>query len=370
MRIIMFYHSLLSDWNHGNAHFLRGVVNELVFRGHDVHVYEPESSWSYNNLIEQYGKDAVNEFYDYYPQLTSNRYSLSKLDLDIVLDKADLVIIHEWNDHELVKQIGDYHKLNTGFKLLFHDTHHRSVSEPHKMKEYDLTNYDGVLAFGGVIRDLYLSNGWIQRAWTWHEAADTHIFHPYENIRKDGDVVWIGNWGDNERSKEIYEFLIKPSKEQRLNTGVYGVRYPDEAINALSIAGITYHGWLPNYKVPRIFARYKATVHIPRRYYVDMLPGIPTIRPFEALACGTLLISAPWNDSENLFTPGKDFLIANNGEEMEKILREVLNDENKIKEIAEHGLNTVLNKHTCAHRVDELINICRELGIQANKSEV
>ncbi len=41
MRIVLFYHSLLSDWNHGNAHFLRGVVGELLFRGHDVRVYEP-----------------------------------------------------------------------------------------------------------------------------------------------------------------------------------------------------------------------------------------------------------------------------------------------------------------------------------------
>jgi spore maturation protein CgeB len=38
----MFYHSLLSDWNHGNAHFLRGTVRELIRRGHEVVVYEPK----------------------------------------------------------------------------------------------------------------------------------------------------------------------------------------------------------------------------------------------------------------------------------------------------------------------------------------
>lgn len=41
MRIIMFYHSLVSDWNNGGAHFLRGVAYELMTRGHDVQVYEP-----------------------------------------------------------------------------------------------------------------------------------------------------------------------------------------------------------------------------------------------------------------------------------------------------------------------------------------
>ena len=41
MHIVKFYHSLLSDWNYGNAHFLRGVVSELLVRGHQVAVYEP-----------------------------------------------------------------------------------------------------------------------------------------------------------------------------------------------------------------------------------------------------------------------------------------------------------------------------------------
>ena len=40
MKIVMFYHSLLSDWNHGNAHFLRGIVRELQSRGVKVQVCE------------------------------------------------------------------------------------------------------------------------------------------------------------------------------------------------------------------------------------------------------------------------------------------------------------------------------------------
>ena len=58
------------------------------------------------------------------------------------------------------------------------------------------------------------------------------------------------------------------------------------------------------------------TVHIPRRPYTRMLPGIPTIRIFEALACGIPLVSAPWDDCEGLFTPGDDFLLARDGTEM------------------------------------------------------
>jgi len=46
MRVVMFCHSLVSDWNHGNAHFLRGVCAELIARGHSVGVYEPRDAWS------------------------------------------------------------------------------------------------------------------------------------------------------------------------------------------------------------------------------------------------------------------------------------------------------------------------------------
>ena len=50
MKFVLFYHSLVSDWNHGNAHFLRGVVRELKLQGNSVAVYEPENGWSLRNL--------------------------------------------------------------------------------------------------------------------------------------------------------------------------------------------------------------------------------------------------------------------------------------------------------------------------------
>ncbi len=55
MRIAYFTHSLTSCWNHGNAHFLRGVLDELIERGHDVRAFEPANSWSLQNLIADHG---------------------------------------------------------------------------------------------------------------------------------------------------------------------------------------------------------------------------------------------------------------------------------------------------------------------------
>lgn len=357
MKFVLFYHSLLSDWNHGNAHFLRGIVSELLSRQHEVVVYEPRDAWSLHNLMTQYGDKPIERFRGIYPGLESIRYEAAELDLDGALEDADVVIVHEWNDHNLVRRIGEHRSRNEGYRLFFHDTHHRMVTAPESMAAYELTHYDGVLAYGDVLRELYESSGTVRQAWTWHEAADTRVFRPLPDVAKQGDLVWIGNWGDDERTAELNEFLIDPCRELKLNARLHGVRYPADAVERLSDAGIDYAGWLPNYDAPRVFAQYRVTVHVPRRPYVQALPGIPTIRVFEALACGIPLICSPWQDAEGLFEPGKDFLMARNGDEMTRHLRAILNDPAFADELVRHGLQTIHEHHTCAHRVDELLAI-------------
>jgi spore maturation protein CgeB len=389
----MFYHSLVSDWNHCNAHFLRGIVTELQSRGHEVRVYEPEDAWSVQNLKAEHGDTAIEHFKQAFPSLRSIHYNLSALDLDEVSDGADLILVHEWNPHALVSRIGEHRARTRNYRLLFHDTHHRSVTDRMSMAAYDLKHYDGVLAFGNVIRNLYLKESWTPRAWTWHEAADTRVFRPLrageagpppagQSRRHDalpdthapgraagprhgsahgGDLIWVGNWGDDERAAELQEFLIEPVRNLKLKARLHGVRYPDHAKRALAEAGIDYGGWLPNYEAPRAFAEFRVTVHVPRRPYVEALPGIPTIRVFEALACGIPLVCAPWDDAENLFTPGQDYLIARNGDEMQRRLRAILNDHEMARALAAHGLLTIRARHTCAHRAEELLNIYREL---------
>ncbi len=356
MRVVLFCHSLISDWNHGNAHFLRGVAGELVSRGHDVRVYEPVDAWSVANLLQDAGPEAIAGFHAAYPGLESRRVDPVSVDLDEALDGADLVLVHEWNTPALVERIGRHRATGGDYVLFFHDTHHRSVSDPGAMHAYDLEHYDGVLAFGEVIRERYVALGWARRAWTWHEAADARRFRPLRAARE-GDLVWVGNWGDDERSEEIREYLIDPVRALGLRARVHGVRYPSTALACLEEAHIEYGSWLPNYRVPDVFARFRATVHIPRRPYVEALRGIPTIRMFEALACGIPLASVWWDDCEGLFRPGADYLLVRSGAEMVRALREILSDEDRALALAASGLETVLSRHTCAHRVDELLTI-------------
>ena len=155
-------------------------------------------------------------------------------------------------------------------------------------------------------------------------------------------------------------------KDLQLSGSVHGVRYPEPALAALADAGLAYHGWIANADVPAAFARHKVTVHVPRRPYVEALPGIPTIRPFEAMACGIPLVSAPWRDEEGLFRAGTDYLVAEDGDAMRAQLRRVLNDPDLAASLAAAGLDTIRARHTCRHRVDELLQTIERLGVPGN----
>src|SRR4051812_16960441 len=223
MKCVFFYHALTSCWNNGNAHFLRGIARELRELGHQVVVFEPADGWSRLNAIRDGGIEPLEEARALLPGIDIRPYTTS-LDLDLALDGADLVIAHEWNSPGLIGDLGKRRTQGASFTLLFHDTHHRAVTAPDELERFDLDGFDGVLAFGEVLRQIYLRLGWANRVFTWHEAADTALYRPLpEKIEPTHDVIWIGNWGDGERSAELSEFLLRPVSELGLRARVHGV---------------------------------------------------------------------------------------------------------------------------------------------------
>lgn len=361
MKFTFLTHSLVSDWNHGNAHFLRGVMRALLAEGHECRALEPADGWSRTNLIAERGEAAVQAFHDTFPDLRSDSYAALEEVTGIIQD-SDVVIVHEWTDPPIVSAVGRMRARGGGFRLLFHDTHHRAVSADAEIRALDLSAYDGVLAFGEALRERYLAAGWGARVFTWHEAADDSVFRPHPHTPPERDLIWVGNWGDGERSEELMEFLVRPVAELGLSATVHGVRYPDEAKTALAEAGIAYAGSIANADVPDAFAKHRVTIHVPRRPYVEALPGIPTIRPFEALACGIPLISAPWDDAEGLFRPGTDYLVASSGAEMKTHLRDILSNPALAAALAASGLERIAERHTCRHRAAELLSILDTIG--------
>ena len=366
LRIRLFAHSWVSDWNDGHAHFLRGLARELAAMGHEVRCYQESDGWSVRNLEQEpRGLRAIEHFHRTYPELDVRSYrcdaGLGAL-LDRELADSDLVLIHEWNSPQVVAEILA-RKARLGFRALFHDTHHRAYSSPAEILRLPLDRFDGVLAFGESIRCIYAEGFGVAKAWVFHEAADTSVFHPIERSKLH-DVIWIGNWGDEERTRELREFLIEPgaslTAEQHRVT-VHGVRYPPDALEALRNAGIEYAGYLPNLDAPELYAQSRLALHVPRRQYANGLSGVPTIRVFEVLACGIPLLCAPWTDTEGLFRAGEDYLVACSGREMLALERELLRSESARQSIAASGLETIRRHHTCRHRAEQLMEICGEI---------
>lgn len=361
MKVVFFVHAIASCWNNGNAHFMRGVVTALQRKGHNVEVFEPRAAWSHENLLADHGPAALDNFEVTFPTIRPLVYDPALDDPETLIGDADLVIAHEWNEPAFVNRLGRLRAGGGDFLLFFHDTHHRAATSPDAMRRFDLSGFDGVLAFGSAIADIYRRHGWAANVWTWHEAADASIFTPRSTNGFDGDLVWVGNWGDNERSEEIREFLLEPIAALGLAADLFGVRYPGDAQAELRRRNIRYHGWLANHAVPEVFARHRLTMHVPRRPYASALPGIPTIRVFEALACGIPLVSAPWSDSENLFPPDC-FLFAEDGASMQRQIRALLNDRDLAGTLVRNGLQVIRGRHTCDHRADELLAIAALLA--------
>lgn len=362
--IAYFAHSLRSDWNNGNAHFLRGLLENVRHLEHYVEIFEPLKGWSIENLrSETRGAHSLQRFSEVYPDLLIHPYNpchIATLPFwREMLRKFDIVILHEWNPPALADTLLKLRN-EMSFRLVFHDTHHRASSSPEWIRLFGVDRFDAVLAFGEALAAIYRDKFNIRRIWTLHEGADTRLFKPHPDVRKENDVVWIGNWGDEERSAQIKQFLLCPARglsDHRFI--VYGVRYPEDALIALHNSGVHYRGYLPNLDTPMAYAGARLTVHIPRQQYVTAMTGIPTIRVFEALACGIPLISAPWQDSESLFREG-DFLTVRDGAEMRCAMKYLLSDPKAATAQALRGLETVLTHHTCRHRAQQLSTILEE----------
>jgi spore maturation protein CgeB len=373
MRFVLFYHSLISDWNHASAHLLRGVASELLSQGHSVRIFEPADGWSLHNLREQAGEGMIKAFHATYPQLVSSFYDPIALNLDDVLSDADVVIAHEWNDAAFLRRLGEHRARTRSYILLFHDAphrSHRSIEQPLETRSHALSHYDGVLASSDGLRRMYESHSWVDNVWTWRDAVDTRVFRPHAGERLPSlDLVWIGYWGTGERADELEEFLIEPIRALRLRARFYGARYPQQALNTLRAVGIDYGGWIPDFAIPAVYASCRFTVNVPRRMSVEGLPHTPAIRVLEALACGLPVVSAPWDECEQMFTPGADLLVARDGREVERHLAALHRDPDFARSIGATGCQTTITRHTCGHRAQELLSICYRLGAGAGHKD-
>jgi spore maturation protein CgeB len=370
VRFALFYHSARSDWNHGNAHFLRGMMRALVSLGHQVVCYEEVGGWSVMNLVAAHGLRPLVDFRRRFPYAQVQLYErepVPALERRLVQELAgvDVVLVHEWpaSEHHALWELLVRLRRYCGYTLLFHDTHYRILTQPKRIAHLGLERVDGVLAYGSSIAEEYRRRFGLGEVHVFHEAADVALFRPLppDSKRPVDDAVFIGNWAGRDRAHEVRQFLLRPAKRFRTEGrrfAIYGVRYPPEVLKTIGdYYGVDYRGWLPNYLVPQAFAQARVAIHVVRRQYAHLLHGIPTIRVFEALACGVPVVSTRWHDTDHLFRAGQDFLVADTRAQMEEALSWLWHDETARQTLARSGLARVRAKHTCFHRATQLLDI-------------
>lgn len=318
MKVSFLNPSLVSGGS--SARSLRGVIAELGERGHNVAVFNP----------------ARNQ---------------APADLTVGLDEADLVVVHDSSPPALIEQIGDHCRRHDGYRLLFHATDRAApgAAEANGFDTLNLSGYDGILAGSEAIRHSYLDAGWEERAWTWHEAADTRIFQPLPAIEPEADLVSFASWAEGAQSAALRDLLLRPTRQLRLRGTVYGPPPPGFARLRLRLAGLHHLPPVADHAIPELFARHRMTVQIPSQ---------PTpISCFEALACGIPLIVVPGGDDDTLFRPEQDYLIARDCAEMREAMQAVLDLPEFAAQLSESGLQSVRAGHTCADRALQLIEI-------------
>jgi spore maturation protein CgeB len=385
MKIVLFCHSLTSDWGHGAAHYLRGVVGELQAAGHAVDVYEPEEGWSRRSLLADQGQAALVAFATRFPALRSRRYRPGEPNLERALAGADVVLVDEWTDPTLVAAIGAHRASRGTYRLLFHDGHHRPLADRLAWDDLELHCYDAALVGDAALADVYARRARRPHGvHTWPAAADLRVLDRRDRSAgfeppPHSDLVWIGDFHDHDESV-LEEFLLHPIRSLNLRATIYGVRYPSRARMALERAGADYRGYLPDHAAPWALVRARITISLPRRAgaldgssaladpgaEADGAPAAPAppSRPFAALACGVPVVSAAPEDPDALFEPGRDILPARSGREMAAQIAALLSDPAKARALAVQGRAAVLARHTCAHRVAALIEILRALDLR------
>lgn len=359
-RFAFFYHSVISDWNHGNAHFLRGLMRALQGSGHSAVCHEQTDNWSLTNLLRTRPR-AIANFQARFPDLRYSRYSLDEgLDARLrdAVTAADVLLVHEWNEPAVIRRLGELGR-QLGVRTLFHDTHYRVVQDAAFRQQIGLDQFDDIVAFSPSIAQRYLDLGFPPgRVHVLHEAADITVFGP-RPVAKSTDVVFVGNYGDGDRSDEIEQFIFGPRTElPELSYAIYGVRYPKSVVSWMRNGlAVDFRGWVANTDVPEVYSAAKVVLHVPRRQYVDLLPGTPTIRVFEALASGACLVSLPWPDTDGLFRTGTDYRVVRTPSEMRETVRWLANDSSARESFGHHGRESILARHTCGHRAEELLRI-------------
>ena len=167
-------------------------------------------------------------------------------------------------------------------------------------------------------------------------------------MERDLDLGYMGTHSDD-RQPTVERLLLDPARRLPDNRfALVGPMYPDAVAWTPNVERVEH---LPPAGHPRFYRRQRFTLNVTRQ---DMIAAgwAPSVRLFEAAACGTPVISDRWEGLGDVFAIGREILVADSTDDAVRILAET--PENERAAIGAAACARVLREHTAAHRAAEL----------------
>ena len=350
MQIVILGLSITSSWGNGHATTYRALVRQLAGSGHQVTFLERDVPWYAGNRDMPNPPGARTVLYSSVDALRSAHH-------EDVRD-ADLVVVGSYVPEGIA--VGEWVTSTAGGVTAFYD-----IDTPVTLAKLGnggadyisrdlIPQYDVYLSFtGGPTLERLERDFGAPRARALYCSVDTDDYFP-EPAGQRWDLGYLGTYSDD-RQPSLTELMLEPARtlsDRRFV--VAGAQYPDGIAWPDNVTRITH---LPPREHRSFYNAQRYTLNITR---ADMIRAgwSPSVRLFEAAACGTPIVSDYWDGLEEFFEPGRDIFIARSADDTAAYLHE-LPEEERVA-VGLRARNRILARHTAAHRAGELVAYARE----------
>jgi spore maturation protein CgeB len=351
MNIVILGLSITSSWGNGHATTFRGLVRELTALGHHVLFLERDVPWYANSRDLPTPDFCQTELYTSLADLKA-RFTEPVREADLVLVGSYVpegVAVGEWVV-QTTQGIKAFYDIDTPVTLAKLTRHDYEYLHPRLIPQYDL-----YLSFTGgpTLARLEKEYG-SPMARPFYCSFDPALYYPEPQAMK-WDLGYLGTYSDD-RQPPLEKLMLDAARQWP--AGRFVVAGPQYPTAVQWPANTEYIPHLPPAAHRAFYNQQRFTQNITR---ADMVAAgySPSVRLFEAAACGTPIISDYWEGLDSLFEFGTEILVARSAADTLHYLREL--PETERVAIGERARQKVLAHHTAAHRARELVGYAREL---------
>jgi spore maturation protein CgeB len=352
MNIVIVGLAMTSSWGNGHATTYRALVRALAARGHALLFLERDVPWyAENRDLPSPPYCRVRLYRDLEQLALTSRTDIAAADVVVVgsyvpdgIAIADFVL-------GTAEGCTAFYDIDTPVTLAALQGGGASYIERRQIGAFDL-----YLSFtGGPTLDRLEREFGAQRARALYCSVDSALYFTESDVAKTYDLGYLGTYSVD-RQPTVEQLLIAPARAWHDGAFVIaGAQYPDGLNLPPNVERVVH---LPPSDHRSFYNRQRFTLNVTRK---DMIAAgySPSVRLFEAAACGTPIISDAWPGLETIFAPGREILIARHAEETLAYLREL--PEGERLAIASRARAVVLASHTSAHRAIELEQFVAEV---------